>query len=198
MRMHSPLLRNGVSFPLPRVRRSDARKGDENATYGSNSSQRHHSDRHDDCIGPAMNPAPSYYALRLHDVAFSRLRGCNPHAYGAPDHGLLKKNSREFLGLRNQRSCGGGLSSGSRPVGGNFRVGWAGFWRTGSVMKWGRRKPPVPGACAGCPNTAGRPNTAGLPTFLGSDIKKNKRFVGGWAKYPFVAAGQAGSTPACG
>ena len=53
-----------------------------------------------------------------------------------PDHGLLKKNSREFLGLRNlQRSCCGKLSSGGRPVGGTFRVGLAGFRRTGSVMK---------------------------------------------------------------
>jgi hypothetical protein len=43
----------------------------------------------------------------------------------------------------------------------------------------------------------GRPNT-GLPMFLGSDLKKNKRFVGGWTEYPFVAAGQAGSAPACG
>jgi hypothetical protein len=48
---------------------------------------------------------------------------------------LLKKNSLEFLGLRNQRSCGGELSSGSRPVGGNFKVGRAGFWKTGAVKE---------------------------------------------------------------
>jgi hypothetical protein len=33
----------------------------------------------------------------------------------------------------------------------------------------------------------------GLPVLLASDIKKNRRFVGGWTKYPFVAVGQAGS-----
>jgi hypothetical protein len=44
----------------------------------------------------------------------------------------------------------------------------------------------------------GRKNTAGLPMFMGSDKKKNKRFVGGWAKYPLVAVGQAGSAPAGG
>src|SRR5215469_4037817 len=146
----------------------------------------HHGDGHDICIGPAMNPAPSYYPLRLHAYALPRVQTC-----GVPDHGLLKKNSREFVGLRNR--SGGGLSSGSRPVGGNFRVGWARFWETGSVKEWGQRKPPVPVACTGLANTAGRtmflrsdgcPNTAGLPMFLGSDIKKNRRFVDGWATYP--------------
>ena len=56
-------------------------------------------------------------------------------ACGGSDHGLLKKNSREFLCLRNQRFCGGGLSSGSRPVGGIFRVGWVGLWEIASVKE---------------------------------------------------------------
>jgi hypothetical protein len=32
-------------------------------------------------------------------VLFRRFRAHNPHPCGVPDHGLLKKNSREFLGL---------------------------------------------------------------------------------------------------
>ena len=93
---------------------------------------------------------------------------------GGFDHGLLKKNTREFLGLKNLRkSCGGRPSSGRRPVEGNFRVGMGGFWGNGPVIEKGRKKPPVPGA------RAARPNTGGWPMFLGSDIKKNKRLVGG-------------------
>src|ERR1017187_4613258 len=124
--------------------------------------------------------------------SFPRFRARNPPPFGGLDHGLLKNNSREFLGLRNLRkSCGGRLSSGRRPVDGNFRVGMGGFWGIGPVMEKGRKNPPVPGACAG------RPNTGGWPMFLGSDMKKNKRFVGGWTEYPFGTADQAGNVPPC-
>jgi hypothetical protein len=121
-----------------------------------------------------------------------RFRARNPHSFAGLDYGLLKKNNREFVGLRNLRkSCGGRLSSGRRPVEGDFRVGCGEFWGIGLVMEKGRTKPPVPGACAG------RPNTGGWPPFLGSDIKKNKRFVGGWTQYPFGTADQAGNVPPC-
>jgi len=75
---------------------------------------------------------------------------------------------------------------------GKFQGWMGGFRGIGRAMEKGRKKPPIPGACAGCPNTGGR------PMFLGSDIKKNKRFVGGWAQFPFGTVDQAGSAPACG
>lgn len=125
--------------------------------------------------------------------------------HDVPDHGLAKKYSRVFLGLKTLRTfCCGEAAGGMKPVGDNFRLGSTVVCKSGSGTKYGRTKPPVPVvACAGL-NTLGllalivsdgRPNTAAL--FVGSDVKKYRWLVDGCAKYPFAAAGEAGRL-ACG